>query len=381
MFSKRFKQAHEAGKYFNQANEYWRKAKQYVLKGKQKRADESLVEVIRCCQLAIECDERTGDAYILLSNGLINLAGQMTEQADSGQHEFMLSRAAAVIHLWHSLPYRNYPISKNAKIGEQLWRKIIQEIIQNQSMSESAALSLLDSYRDSLADESISPKSFKKIKRIIFEITSVQDSESHWLREPLEETLSPETLHFIIGTLPEVMQRRVAREQVREDRLFGREKLAYSNERLWDSMKYEGKITIANIEIMEQAQKAYHNNDFREAVGWMAWLFKLTELREKVMLDSDVKKEAIARFGKFFGGTLNALAYEAQQAENWHGLLMAIGLYEMVGVREKSDDLLQFLYDRIGKEGVERQLREIAQQPQMLIEDSIVNRIQRYLGQ
>ena len=381
MFSKRFKQAHEAGKYFNQANEYWRKAKQYVLKGKQKRADESLVEVIRCCQLAIECDERTGDAYILLSNALMNLASQMTERADSGQHEFMLSRAAAVIHLWHSLPYRNYPISKNAKIGEQLWRRIIQEIIQNQAMSESAALSLLDSYRDSLADESISPQSFEKIKRIIFEIASAQDTESHWLQEPLEETLSPETCHFITRMLPEVMQRRVAKDQVPKDRLFGREKLVDSREKSIDFLKYGLKISIANIEIEERMQKAVHNNDFREVLGWMVWLFLLGELREKVMLDSDVKEKALAEYGKAFGGMLNTTVHEAQQAENWHGLLMAIGLCEVVGVREKSDEVLQFLYDRIGKEGVEIRLDEIAQQPRMLIENTVVNRIQRYLGQ
>jgi hypothetical protein len=266
LFWKKFKQAHDAGRYFNQANEYWREAKQYVLEGKQKCADKSLVEVIRCCQLAIECDERMGDAYILLSNTLMNLANQMSEQAESGQPEFLLSRAAAVIHFWHSLPYRNYPISKNAKIGEQLWRKAIQEIIQNKAMSESTALSLLDSYRDSLAAETISPKSFEKIKGIIFETKSAQDTESPWLQEPLEETLSPETRHFITKILPEIIQRRADKEQVPKDRLFRREKLV-------DSLKYEGKIGIANIEIMERIQKAFQNSDFREVIGWMGWLF------------------------------------------------------------------------------------------------------------
>ncbi|OGN96758.1 MAG: hypothetical protein A2Z77_04035 [Chloroflexi bacterium RBG_13_51_36] len=545
MFLKRFKRAHDAGRYFNQANEYWREAKQYVLEGKQKRADDSLVEVIRCCQLATECDERMGDAYILLSNALMNLANQMSEQAESAQHESLLSRAAAVIHFWHSLPYRNYPISKNAKIGEQLWRKVIQEIMQKESMSESTALSLLDSYRDSLAADTISPTSFAKTRDIVLSGSSLRlknervdlrsrlqrldslveqlkntakqspefmdfaefldkywsklreveqditpqqlgelftsfltflnafnqsshielieesppternlsfsgfskaqlevildsiivvfligsiwktnavdsddsrkyavlvakvvtwkldsiSSEPHistsalgfslwklmtpwegkpetknpWLQETLEETLSPETWHFL-KILPEVMQRRADKEQAPEDRLFRREKLL-------DSLKYEGKIAIADIEIMERIQKAFHNDDFREVIGWMGWLFPLLQLSEYLKLTSNPKEEKLmTEQGKFFGGLLNTTVHGARQAEDWHGLIMAIGLCELVGVREKSDEVLRFLCDRIGKEGIESRLREIERRPRMLIEDTIVNRIQRYLG-
>jgi hypothetical protein len=370
---KRFKQAHNAGKYFNQANEYWREAKQYVLDGKQKCADESLVEVIRFCQLALECDERTGDAYILLSNALMNLASQMSEEAKSRWYEFLLSRAAAVIHLWHSLPYRNYPISKNAKIGEQLWRKTIQEIIQTKSISESNALSLLDSYRDSLAAESISPRSFERIKGIIFEITSAQDTESHWLQEPLEETLSPETQHFITKVLLEVIQIRADKEQFPTARGYGLDKLT-------DSLKCEGKISIAYEEIMERIQKAFHNNDFREVTGWMGWLFPLLILREQLILIPDSREKLMGERWKFFGSLLMTAVDTARQVEDWHGLLMATGLWELVGIPEKRDEILQFLYDRIGKEGIESRLREIERRPRMLIEDAIVNRIHRYLG-
>lgn len=373
MFLKRFKRTHDAGRYFNQANEYWREAKQYVLEGKQKCADDSLVEVIRCCQLAIECDERMGDAYILLSNALMNLANQMSEQAESAQHEFLLSRAAAVIHFWHSLPYRNYPISKNAKIGEQLWRKVIQEIMQKKSMSESTALSSLDSYRDSLAAETISPKSVEKIKRIIFETKSAQDTESPWLQEPLEETLSPETRHFITKILPEVIQRRAHKEQVPEDRLFRREKLV-------DSLKYEGKIGIANIEIMERIQKAFNNNNFREVTGWITWLFLLQELRQKVMLDSDKERDLMAKQSGTLLEMLKTTSYRARQAEDWETLLLVASFCEWVDLPKWRDEVLKTVHDHIDEQLVAKRLLHIKRQPQMLIEDAMVNRLQRYLG-
>ncbi len=194
-----------------------------------------------------------------------------------------------------------------------------------------------------------------------------------WWQEPLEETLSPETRLFLTKILPEVIQRKFDEEKVPEDHIFRREQLV-------DSLKYEGKIDIANIEIMERIKQAFRNNDFREFIGWMGWFFLLLELREKVMLDSDSKEKFIAEQGKFFGGLLNTAVYRAKQAEDWHGLLMAIGLYELVGVPEKRDELLQFVYGRIGEKGVESQVLDIERRPQMLIDDAMINHLQRYLG-
>lgn len=373
MFLKRFKQAHDAGRYFNQANEYWREAKQHVLEGNQESADKSLVEVIRFCQLAIESDERMGDAYILLANALMNIAKEVSERAEASEREFLLLRGAAVIHFWHSLPYRNYPISKNAKIGEQLWRTAVQGLSHNKSLSESDTLSLLDSYRDSLAAEITSPKSFEEIKGIILGTASTAETERHWLQEPLEGTLSPETRHFITKILPEVIQIRADKEQFPTVRGYGLDKLT-------DSLNYEGKIDIAYIEIMERIQKAFHNNDFREVTGWMGWVFQLLILREQLILVPDSRGKLMTERWNFFGSLLKTAVHRARQVEDWHGLLIAIGLWELVGVPEKRDEILQFLYDRIGKEGIESRLWEIERRPQMLIEDTIVNRIQRYLG-
>lgn len=372
MSLKQFRKAHDASRYFNKANGHWREAKQDVLEGKQRSANESLAEVIRYCQLAIEADERIGDAYILLANALMNLANQVSEQTETSEFEFLLSRAAAVIHLWHSLPYRRYPISKNWEIGEQLWTKAIQKLRHDKSLSETTALSLLGSYRDNLATDIVSPRSFEEIEVIILGTESKEETAHTWLKEPLEETLSSETRYFITKILPEVIQRRAVKEQGPENRLSKREGLV-------DSLKYEGKISIANIEISERIQKAFHKSDFREVVGWMWWLFLLIELREMIMLDSDSKGKLMTEQGEFFGGLLNTAVHQARQAEDLFGLLMAVGLYDFIGVSEKRDEIFRFVYKRIDNKGIESRLHEIQSRPQMLIEDTIVNRIRRCL--
>lgn len=191
MFWKRFRRAHEAGRYFNQANEHWREHKQHVLEANQESADNSSLEVIRLCQLAIESDERMGDAYILLANALMSIATRLSEQAEANRREFLLTRAAAVIHFWHSLPYRDYPISKNARIGEQLWETAIQQLRHDNCPSERAVPSLSDSYRDSLAPQVISPRSYAEIKGAVFGTASRAETEHHWLQEPAEKTSSP----------------------------------------------------------------------------------------------------------------------------------------------------------------------------------------------
>jgi hypothetical protein len=94
-----------------------------------------------------------------------------------------------------------------------------------------------------------------------------------------------------------------------------------------------------------------------------------------VTLDSDLKEKLLTEQGKFFGGMLNTAVHRARQAEDWHGLLMATGLCDLVGVPEKRDEVLRFMCDRIGKKGVESRLQEIEWQPRMLIEDTIVSRI------
>jgi len=373
---KRFKQAHDAGRYFNQANEYWREAKQYVFEGKQKSANESLVEVIRFCQIAIESDERMGDAYILLANALMNLANQVSERAEPSQRDYLLSRAIAVIHFWYTLPYRGYPVSKNAKIGEQLWTTMVQQLTHNKSLSESAALPLLDSYRDSLAPETVSPKNFEEIKRISSKTASTPETKQPWLQETLEETLAPETWHFLTKILPEIMQRESNKEQVPSDRLSY---ILAKGEKLVDSLKYEGKIDIADIEIMERIQKAFHNDDFREVTGWITWLFLLQELRLKVMLDSDEEKDLIAKQSGTLLEMLKTTSFRARQAEDWETLLLIASFCEWVDLPKWRDEVLETVYDHMDERAVAKRLLDIKRQPRMLIEDAMVNRLQSYL--
>ena len=162
-------QARSAGKLFNQASDHWRLRQRSLLVGDNESARQACIEVVRLCQLSIQRDEREGNAYVLLSNALTSAESEGPGRSDRERYEFLQSRAAAVIHLWYTQPYRGYPITKKTttKIGERLWGIIVDEISQDKSLSENATISLIESYRDSLATDTISPDSFKEIEAII----------------------------------------------------------------------------------------------------------------------------------------------------------------------------------------------------------------------
>jgi hypothetical protein len=332
---KRFNQAHKAGRYFNQANEYWSQAKQYVLNDKLKHANESLIEVVRLCQLAIESDKRIGNAYILLANALMNLARQIPEQEKPVLHDYLLSRAAAVIHLWHSLPYRNYPISKNAGIGEQIWIATVKEISNSKSLSEAAAISLLDSFIDSLATEAISPESFDMIKSAFPKDTP---ENQILLKKSSEEKLTPETRNFLISILPTVMQRRMESKNNPTTNSFSEE-----SEKLIDSLNCEGKIQLAYLEFIDLIFDGLQNKNCREVVGWLGWLYQLILFQDMIQLGSDVEVKSLAMETKLLGDSLATAIHDAKKENDWNGLLFSIGLYDLVSVTTKGDEVFQYL--------------------------------------
>jgi len=168
LFWKRFGQARSAGKLFNEATKHWVKMRSYFFVDEAKVCTE-LSEVIRLCQLSIERDERMGDAYVLLANALTSAASHGLGRSDQERYEFLQSRAAAVIHFWYTLPHRGYPITKRntTVIGERLWRIMVDDISQDKSLPKNAVLTLMDSWRDSLATDTISLGSFQHIQEQI----------------------------------------------------------------------------------------------------------------------------------------------------------------------------------------------------------------------
>lgn len=169
LFWKRFGRAQSAGKLFNQANEHWHRRQRLLRDGDDEGARKACLETIRLCQLSIQGDERMGDAYVLLANALTVAASHDPGHSDQERYEFLQSRAAAVIHLWYTLPHRGYPTTKinNTAIGERLWRIMVDDISQDKSLPEDATVALVESYRDNLAAETTSPDSFEKIQELI----------------------------------------------------------------------------------------------------------------------------------------------------------------------------------------------------------------------
>ena len=145
---KRFDKARTAGKYFNEANKYWKRAEQ-PLKAKDEFAlVDSLIEVIRNCQLAIAEDENYGDAYVLLADALLLAGVSDPIKADKERSWYLVTRAAAVIYTWYTLPNRDYPITKNVRQGEKLFQTILGIVNAGEFEAEKDPMRLISSYRE-----------------------------------------------------------------------------------------------------------------------------------------------------------------------------------------------------------------------------------------
>ena len=83
------------------------------------------------------------------------------------RYESLLSRAAAVIHFWYSLPYRSYPSTKNVDTAERLWESILDKAMYYTKIDEDAAMTLMASYRERLAADTVSPASFPDLEKLI----------------------------------------------------------------------------------------------------------------------------------------------------------------------------------------------------------------------
>lgn len=378
MFWKKFRSALSAGKLFNQANGHWRRRQRFLLAGDDEGARQACIELVRLCQLAIQGDERMGDAYVLLANALTVAASHSPRHSDEERYEFLQSRAAAVIHLWYTLPHRGYPITKKTgtEIGERLWRIMVDDISQDKSLSKDAAIALIESYRDSLAAETTSPGSFEKIRGMILRTASTPEPNRWKLREPLEQTLPPEIWDFLVKILHKAEERESHKEQVTTERFSH---IQAQLDKLRDFVDDNPPIFHAKMEVLDRFKQAYDENDFRQAIGWLTWL-NIVEIHRESIIPDSASKEDIAKHWKPLIEMLRTTTNKAREAEEWDTLLLAVGFCEWVGLSEWGDEILRVMYDRIGKQGVESRLRHIDRQPRMLAEGRLVHCLQRHLA-
>lgn len=379
MFWKRFRSAQSAGKFFNQANEHWHQRQRFLLEGDEESERDACAEVIRLCQLSIQADQRSGDAYVLLANALTVATSHGPGRSDQERYEFLQSRAAAVIHLWYTLPHRGYPTTKinNTAIGERLWRIMVDDISQDKSLPEDATVALVESYRDNLAAETTSPDSFEKIKGIILRTASTPQTKQPEPREPLEETLTPETYQFLARILRKAMPGESHEEQVRIDPFSQLKEMT-------DELGDNSRIYYASTELIELIKQAHHDNDFRQAICWLNWLFILENYshkhRKKYLPDEEKEEDYGAKLWKMVFNPLKITINMARQAKDWDAILLAVSLLEWVDIPEWRDELLGIVYDHIDEQAVADRLLNIKRQPRMLIEDAMVKRLQCYLG-
>jgi len=368
LFWKKFGQAQSANKLFNQASDHWRRRQQSLLQKDEAGAEQACLEVIRLCQLSIQSDEKMGDAYVLLSNALSVAASHTSMPSDPERYEFLQSRAAAVIHLWHSLPHRGYPITKNTAHGERLWRIIVDDLTRDKSLSEDAVIALMESYRDSLAAETILPDSFDKIKAIIVRNRGTRTEQpKEW--QPLEEVSLPlETFEFLAKILRKVVQAKSSEEQVQTDRFSHIEVMV-------DELQDHTRIFDTGTQLLTRVQQAHHDNDLRQAIGWLAWFFILRIYSERYLPDSDMKEEEMRKHYKAAVEPLRTTINVAHKAKQCDALLLAAGLCDWVGLSKWSDQILGIVGDEIGKQAIADRLLNIKRQPRMLVEHVLVDRL------
>ncbi|HEY49817.1 MAG TPA: hypothetical protein G4O13_07210 [Dehalococcoidia bacterium] len=168
MVWKRFSQGSPADKHLNEAEKHWRNHQNYLLKNDAYMATDACSEVIRLSQTAIQSDKQMGDAYVLLASALSSAASQYSREKYPDEFNFLHSRAAAVIQQWYVLTQSGSLTTKKKSIGEELWRKTVGEIKENEELPEREAIVLMNSCRRDLAASAVSPSSFREISDIIF---------------------------------------------------------------------------------------------------------------------------------------------------------------------------------------------------------------------
>lgn len=121
-----------------------------------------LGEVIRLCHWAITVDKRNGDLFVLLANAYSIL--DTCVQSSMTDHAFYKRWAGAIIQYWIDSPLKQFPYTKNIKIGEALYESILKEFMFTHNASRETIIPLMKTMTEDYLDIAISPTSYEKIK-------------------------------------------------------------------------------------------------------------------------------------------------------------------------------------------------------------------------
>lgn len=149
---------------FNEATDHYRKLR-YLFDDRRRFAQE-VAEIVRLCQIAIDKNPRLGDAYVLLANAL-SLAALKWRFKNDDTYEFLISRAAGVIHFWATEPIKEFPLTKNKEIALQLWPGIAERISELKKQPSQSIEEQMTVCRDTVGRETLSVLNYEMIRRRI----------------------------------------------------------------------------------------------------------------------------------------------------------------------------------------------------------------------
>lgn len=377
-FFERFGKTRTAGRYFNEANKYWKIAERPFKAKDEFALVQNLVEVIRNCQLALGEDDNYGDAYVLLADALLLAGVSDPIKADKERSWYLVTRAAAVIHTWYTLPNRDYPITKNVRQGEKLFRTILDIVNAGESNANKYPMKLINSYREQYAADTISPEGLEEISDVLLNRSSSEDTE--YTRTPnqtptnyqwLEETLLPAHYDFLTKVIhrlssassPSLLNQRAAKwDRIRE---------------MTADLQDPLLIPAAIEEILNRIRDVYEQKNWRQMLGWLVDIRLINDYRRnKPGYDEATMEKLEKNWAEFFAPTIN----EARRSKDIDTMLLAIGYNHYLGIDEVATKLLGEVRNEISGREIMSRVQNINENPIMMHEEATINKTREFIN-
>ena len=375
---KNFGKSRAASRYFKEANEYWKSAERPFKTKDEFALVQNLIEVIRNCQLALAEDDNYGDAYILLADALLLAAVSDPIKADKERSWYLVTRAAAVIYTWYTLPNRDYPITKNVRQGEKLFQTILDIVNAGELEANKYPMKLINSYREQYAADTISPEGLEEISEVLLNRSYQRDTE--YTRTPnqtpsnyqwLEETLLPDHSDLLTKVIHRLSG---PTSSLRSDQ---RPTIARIQE-MTEDLRDPFLIPAAVEEILNRLMEAYRQKDWRQMLGWLADIRLINDYRRnKPGYDKVTIEKQEMNWAKFFAPTIN----EARRAKDIDTMLLAIGFNHYLGIDEVATKLLGEVRNEVSERDMMFRMQKISENPIMMHEETLINKTREFINE
>lgn len=146
---------------FNKALEHYRKLEHTMGNSQRHRAE--LLEIIRLCQRSIQQLKGGGDAYVLLANAMAMAAIQARIDGRELAHEYLLSRASAVIYHW-SL---GGVWTRNERIGDHVLGMVANQLAEWKDLASTQVGPEMQVLHAKFYDEAVDPRTLPMIRHVL----------------------------------------------------------------------------------------------------------------------------------------------------------------------------------------------------------------------